>query len=63
MRQRVTVKLFQMVEAAEKVALKTLEKFGPRERVSGKVGTETWNPPKPVIIFGPEKRSQLKRRL
>lgn len=62
MRQRATVKLFQMVEAAEKAALKTLEKFRPRERSSGKQGMETQNPPKPAMMFGPEKRSQPKRR-
>lgn len=44
MRQRAIVKLFQMVEAAEKAALKTLEKFGPRERSSGKEGMKIQNP-------------------
>lgn len=63
MRQRATVKLFQMVEAAEKAALKTLEKFRPRERSSGKEGTGTQNPPKLVMMFRPEKRSQPKRRM
>lgn len=62
MRQRATVKLFQMVEAAEKAALKTLEKFRPRERSSGKEGMETLNPSKPVMM-GPEKWSQPKRRI
>lgn len=51
MRQGATVKLFQMVEAAEKAALKTLEKFRPRERSSGKEGMETQNPPKPAMMF------------
>lgn len=63
MRQRATVKLFQMVEAAEKAALKTLEKFRPRERPSGKEGMETQKPPKPAMMFGPEKRSQPKRKI
>lgn len=61
MRQRATVKLFQMVEAAEKVALKRLKKFGPRQRSSSEESTETQNTPKPVMMFGPEERSQPKR--
>lgn len=55
MRQRATVKLFQMVEAVEKAGLKTLQKFTPRERSSGKEGMETQNPPKPVKMFGQKK--------
>lgn len=62
MRQRATVKLFQMAETAEKAALKTLEKFGHIARSSGKEGMEIQNPPELVRMFGPEKRSQPKRR-
>lgn len=63
MRQRATVKLFQMVGAAKKVALKTLVKFRPRERSRGREGMETLNPPNPVLTFGSEKQSQPKRRI
>lgn len=62
MRQKATVKLFQMVGAAKKAALKTLVKFRPRERSSSREGMETSNPPGPVIKFGSEKRSQPKKR-
>lgn len=62
MRQRATVKLFQMVGAAKKAALKTLVKSRPRERSRGREGMEILNPPNPVMTFGSEKKSQPKRR-
>lgn len=62
MRQRATVKLFQMVGAMKKATLKTLVKFRPKERSSSREGMETLNPPNPVMMFGSEKRSQPKRR-
>lgn len=62
MRQRATVKLFQMVGAAKKAVLKTLVKFRPRERFSSRESMEILNPPNPVMMFGSEKRSQPKRR-
>lgn len=62
MRQRATVKLFQMVGAAKKAVLKTLVKFRPRERPSGREVIEALKPPNPVMMFGSEKRSEPKRR-
>jgi len=62
MRQRATVKLFQMVGAEKAAALKTLVKFRPSERSSSREGMEALNPPNSMMTFGSEKRSQPKRR-
>lgn len=62
MRQSATVKLFQMVGTAKKVALKTLLKFRPRERYNGREDMKILNPPNPVMVSGSKKRSQPKRR-
>lgn len=61
MRQRATVKLFQMVGAAEKAALRVLVKYRPGESPNHeKVRAGRLHLPK--ITLGSGKRSQPKRR-